>query len=139
MNQVITELEARLSSMPGAAPFPARLSWEDGDPAAVTLTLQPPDHEEGDELVEWVFGRHLLDSGSYSLKKVGDGDIQIRRTSFQGEDVVELTLTPPEGHAVITLPSSAVARFLFKTYAAIPAARESYDIDGAIARILEGA
>ncbi|WP_030234835.1 SsgA family sporulation/cell division regulator [Streptomyces sp. NRRL S-350] len=116
-------------------PFPqvavdAELRFDASLPYAVCLAFPPLD--DGGE-VQWVFARELLNEGRHT--PVGHGDVAVA----PGRDgQVLVTLRSPAGRAVISIPSDAVAAFLYDSYAVVPAGTESahLDLDSALARLL---
>jgi hypothetical protein len=68
------------------------------------------------------------------------GDVRVWPSSETGVDVVYVSLSSPEGEALLEAPARELSMFLKRTYVAVPAGSESayLDIDGALANLLAG-
>jgi Streptomyces sporulation and cell division protein, SsgA len=131
---VTCELRLRLLVAGDAAlPVPAALRYDVADPYAVHAAFHA-----GDETVEWVFARELLSTGLRD--EAGLGDVRVWPSSETGVDVVYVSLSSPEGEALLEAPARELSMFLKRTYAAVPAGSESayLDIDTALANLLAG-
>jgi hypothetical protein len=108
------------------------LVFEPTDPYAVSMNL-----EARSGTVVWTFARELLAEGLY--EPVGDGDVQVWPClSNQGEAVVIIELSSPDGMAMLQAPSRAVHDFVVRTQAAVPVGDESAHLalDSLIAQLL---
>jgi hypothetical protein len=129
---VTCELRLRLLVAGDAAlPVPAALRYDVADPYAVHAAF----HAAGDT-VEWVFARELLAAGLQG--EAGIGDVRVWPSSDTGVDVVFVSLSSPEGQALLEAPARELAAFLERTYSAVPAGGESshVDVDTALAQLL---
>ncbi|MER6471167.1 SsgA family sporulation/cell division regulator [Streptomyces collinus] len=99
-------------------PVSAVLRYTTDDPLAVFVVFPPEATLAGDE-VTWTFARTLLDQGLRS--PAGHGDVQIWP---HGRIRTVLELHSPCGLALLQFPTSALRRFLLRTYAAVPAGLE---------------
>ncbi len=124
--------ELLLSDAPPAL-VPCQLSYEVGDPFAVTARFALGDHS-----VSWTFARSLLRAGMY--EPVGEGDMAIRPgIDDSGRSVVYVRLTSPQGEAVLRTSSAEIAAFLEMTQqlVAIGAELSGVDLDALIRELLE--
>jgi len=131
---VTCELRLRLLvSGDAALPVPAALRYDVADPYAVHATF----HAAGDT-VEWVFARELLAAGLQGT--AGLGDVRVWPSTDAGLDVVFVSLSSPEGQALLEAPARALAGFLERTHRAVPAGAESLhlDVDTALTHLLAG-
>ncbi|WP_333771964.1 SsgA family sporulation/cell division regulator [Streptomyces sp. IBSBF 3136] len=99
-------------------PVSAVLRYAADDPLAVFVVFPPEATLAGDE-VTWTFARTLLDQGLRT--PAGHGDVQIWP---HGRTRTVLELHSPCGLALLQFPTSALRRFLLRTYAAVPAGLE---------------
>ena len=93
--------------------FTITASYDERDPYAVRLdfpVLGPDGH-----LLNWVFGRALLDEGLSG--PAGEGDVHVWPC---GPDLVMLELCAEAGSALMALPARQVRAFLFLSYAEVP-------------------
>lgn len=133
MKVLTTEVQLRLL-LPGAAarPMRAALRYDPSDPYAITTSFQVG----ATEVVVWTFARQLLQDGLTTL--TGGGDVQVWPSASAGAAIVCLSLSSPSGKALFEVPHSALAAFLHRTYAVIPAGAESrqVDVDAELALLL---
>lgn len=121
--QVDTELELHLV-VPDAGTVPLRvtLSYTTEDPFAVTAAFA------GDGLtIEWVFARDLLIGGLDG--PTGEGDVHVWPSWGSGRDLVLLSLTSPDGHAVLEADATDLRGFLQRTLDLVPEGTESAHVD----------
>lgn len=116
-----------------ARPIWANLLYDPGDPYAVRIRF------EGDEpghTVTWLFARDLLAAGLD--EPVGLGDVRIWPWSSPRGQFIALSLSSPEGSALYEAPRNVLARFLRRSYAAVPRGREGdqLDLDAVLADLL---
>nr|MYU47859.1 SsgA family sporulation/cell division regulator [Streptomyces sp. SID7803] len=98
------ELELKLVLSPERSiPVPARLTYRTEDPYAVHITF----HITSDSPVYWTFARDLLVEGVF--RPCGQGDVRIWPTKVDGNSVICVALTSPDGNALLEVPSAAVA------------------------------
>ncbi len=120
---------------PEAAALPVRASlrYDPSDPYAVHVVFHPD--QGGGEPVGWSFARDLLRIGID--EPAGLGDVRVWPWAPRG-DRVALALSSPDGNALFEAQRSVLARFLRRTYAAVPVGRESeyLDLDAAVDRLL---
>lgn len=108
------------------------LTYHPTDPYAVSLLLT-----SRDDAATWVFARQLLADGVFNL--AGDGDVQIWPClSAEGEAVVLIELSSPDGVLLLEAPSRLVQGFVNAALAAVPAGTEGthLDLDGVLTRLL---
>lgn len=110
----------------------ALLDYAAHEPFSVRATFRT---SEGD--VNWVFAREILAEGL--RKPAGDGDIAVWPSQSADDDVLCISLSSPNGQALMEAPRAAVEDFLMRTYTVVPAGSESalLDIDTLIDRLLE--
>jgi hypothetical protein len=135
-NQTVIEVETSLRPVgPNADIMPnwAHLRYDPADPYAVHLSF---DHDESYETVTWSFARELLATGLDEPAGIGD----LRLFPWRGPrgEFIALSLSSPDGSALFEVARSVLARFLRRTYAAVPRGQETehLDIDGALAWLL---
>ena len=104
-------------------PLVASLFYSGDDPYAVRMAF----HVGTDEPVEWIFARDLLATGM--TEPSGEGDVRVWPTEEDGQPVLNIVLSSPFGQAHFEAPQSAMAEFLGRTFAAIPAGREGEHFD----------
>jgi len=116
-------------------PVPAELRYEATDPYAVHAAFSVGDGER----VSWVFARDLLSEGV--RRPTGQGDVSVWPARSGGEDVACITLSSPEGHALLECPLDELTSFVDRTYRAVPPGSESrhVDIDAELAQLLDRA
>jgi Streptomyces sporulation and cell division protein, SsgA len=132
-------------SGPGHAimPLMAGLHYASADPYAIRMAF----HVGTDEPVEWALSRDLLAAALVSPQGIGDvrawpsaapggpaaGGAEEGTAAgpqaTQGARVLHLEMSSPFGHARFQASAAAVAAFLQKTYAIVPAGRESDFLD----------
>jgi hypothetical protein len=106
------------------------LRYSAADPYAVRAAFRG-----GDTTVEWVFARELLLGGLREASGVGDVHVWPGRAA--GEDVVHISLSSPDGRAVLQADARELRRFLDATTALVPVGREEIhlDLDQVIAKL----
>ena len=106
-----------------SVPLAASLRYCADDPYAVLVSL----HAGLDEPIEWVFGRELLSTGARGPQ--GLGDVHVWPTSpgtgDSADDVLNIELTSPFGHAHLEAPAAELAAFLRRTELLVPSGAES--------------
>jgi hypothetical protein len=114
-----------------AVPLPVSLRYSSADPYAVRAVFSGDGME-----VEWVFARDLLRSGLAG--PIGDGDVHVWPSWGTGRELVMISLTSPDGQAVLEAGAEDVRTFLDRTAAVVPDGEESLylDLDAAVARLL---
>lgn len=103
----------------GAVPLMASLCYTADDPYAIRMAF----HVGTDEPVEWIFSRELLAEGMDG--PAGEGDVHVWPGTDHGLGVLNVALSSPFGHAHFEAPMTAIAEFLDRTFAVIPAGEES--------------
>jgi hypothetical protein len=114
-----------------AVPLPVSLRYSAADPYAVRAVFS------GDGIeVEWVFARDLLRTGL--VTPIGDGDVHVWPSWGTGRELVMISLTSPDGQAVLEAGAEDVRTFLDRTALVVPDGEESLylDLDAAVARLL---
>jgi len=114
-----------------AVPLPVSLRYSAADPYAVRAVFSGDGME-----VEWVFARDLLRTGLST--PIGDGDVHVWPSWGTGRELVMISLTSPDGQAVLEAGADDVRTFLDRTAAVVPDGEESLylDLDAAVARLL---
>ncbi len=114
-----------------AVPLPVSLRYSVADPYAVRAVFSGDGME-----VEWVFARDLLRTGLAA--PVGDGDVHVWPSWGTGRELLMISLTSPDGQAVLEAAADDVRSFLDRTTAVVADGRESshLDLDAALARLL---
>jgi hypothetical protein len=114
-----------------AVPLPVSLRYSACDPYAVRAVFSGDGME-----VEWVFARDLLRTGLAS--PVGDGDVHVWPSWGTGRELLMISLTSPDGQAVLEATADDVRSFLDRTAVVVPDGQESghLDLDAALARLL---
>lgn len=121
---ISTEVDLRLVVPERAAvPLVADLAYTADDPYAIRISF----HVADDEPVEWIFARELFTVGI--VRRVGDGDVSVWPDRNGGDRTLGLRLSSPFGQATFEIPLTPVADFLHRTYAIVPAGRESDFVD----------
>ncbi len=115
-----------------AVPLPVSLRYSATDPYAVRAVFSGDGME-----VEWVFARDLLRSGL--LSPIGDGDVHVWPSWGTGRELLMISLTSPDGQAVLEASAADVRAFLDRTAAVVPDGHESdhIDLDAAVTRLLD--
>ncbi len=98
------------------------------DPFAVRAIF-----EFGEDKVDWTFARELLILGT--ANDVGNGDVRVYPSLET--DAVILSLSSPEGDALLELPRQPLVGFINRTTALVPVGEEDYDVDLLIANLLD--
>ncbi|MYY02766.1 MULTISPECIES: SsgA family sporulation/cell division regulator [unclassified Streptomyces] len=127
------ELELKLVLSPERSiPVPARLTYRTQDPYAVHITF----HIGSDSPVYWTFARDLLVEGVF--RPCGQGDVRIWPTKIDGNSVICVALTSPDGNALLEVPSAAVTVWVERTLRVVPPGTESgrLGIDEGLADLL---
>ncbi|MFC8535495.1 SsgA family sporulation/cell division regulator [Streptomyces sp. NPDC057249] len=127
------ELELKLVLSPERSiPVPARLTYRTEDPYAVHITF----HITSDSPVYWTFARDLLVEGVF--RPCGQGDVRIWPTKVDGNSVICVALTSPDGNALLEVPSAAVAVWVERTLRVVPPGTETerLGIDEGLAELL---
>ena len=101
-----------------AVPLPVSLRYSASDPYAVRAVFCGNGME-----VEWVFARELLRTGLGT--PVGDGDVHIWPSWGTGRELLMISLTSPDGQAVLEVGAADVRSFLDRTAAVVPHGDES--------------
>jgi hypothetical protein len=114
-----------------AVSFTASLRYAVADPYAVRAVFTNEDQE-----VEWVFARDLLHRGLSA--PTGDGDVHVWPSWGTGRELLMVSLTSPDGQAVLETSADSVRTFLDRTAVLVPYGDESLylDLDAAVARLL---
>jgi hypothetical protein len=114
-----------------AVPLPVSLRYSAADPYAVRAVFSGDGME-----VEWVFARDLLRRGLSA--PIGDGDVHVWPSWGTGRELLMISLTSPDGQAVLEAGAEDVRLFLDRTAAVVPDGEESLylDLDAAVARLL---
>ncbi|MEV6165962.1 SsgA family sporulation/cell division regulator [Streptomyces sp. NPDC052052] len=127
------ELELKLVLSPERSiPVPARLSYLVDDPYAVHITF----HIGSEHPVHWMFARDLLIEGVF--RACGQGDVRIWPSRAEGQSVIFVALTSPDGNALLQVPSAAVATWVERTLRLVPPGTEAerLGIDEALDELL---
>lgn len=114
-------------------PLTVELHYDVADPLAVTALFD----EGGDDRVQWVFARDLLEAGLD--QRSGAGDVVVWPTQdADGRPVVHLRLCSPHGDALLEASAEAVEHFLAATWLLVPPGTEHLhlDIDNALRALL---
>jgi hypothetical protein len=114
-----------------AVPLPVSLRYSAADPYAVRAVFSGDGME-----VEWVFARDLLRTGLAT--PVGDGDVHVWPSWGTGRELLMISLTSPDGQAVLEAAADDVRAFLDRTAAVVPDGEESgyLDLDSTLTRLL---
>lgn len=128
------EVELRLVVPDGqAVPIPVGLRYNAGDPYAVRAVFR------GEALeVEWVFARDLLATGL--TQPAGEGDVQVWPSGDDRNDDVLISLSSPDGRAVLQAEAGDLKGFLEQTARVVAPGDEGryVDIDAALNSLLAG-
>lgn len=122
---------ARLVTSEGEGPernVTVTLRYKSCDPLALQVVFPAEATLSGVE-VTWAFARALLDDGL--RVPTGTGDVHVWPCG-RARTVIELH--SPEGMAVVQFDTSALRRFLLRTYALVAAGQE--DVEGVVDRAL---
>ena len=113
---------------------PAVLDYDVAEPFAITATFRTAD---GD--VTWMFARELLAAGLEHPS--GEGDVAVWPSLMHGHDTVSISLTSPNGQALLEADRGELERFLARTDRICAPGLESdlLDVDVAIAALLDDA
>jgi Streptomyces sporulation and cell division protein, SsgA len=123
-------------------PLMASLSYNRHDPYAVKIAF----HVGTDEPVEWTLARDLLAAALRSRE--GIGDVQAWPSAAAGDEVagigqqvLNIAMTSPFGHAEFEASAAAVEAFLAQTYQVVPDGTESdyMDFDAELTELLSQA
>jgi hypothetical protein len=123
-------------------PLMASLTYSCQDPYAVKIAF----HVGTDEPVEWTLARDLLAAALHSRE--GIGDVQAWPSAASGEgltgigqQVLNIAMTSPFGHAQFESSAAAVEAFLAQTYQVVPEGHESdyMDFDAELTELLSEA
>ncbi|MFI9615187.1 SsgA family sporulation/cell division regulator [Streptomyces sp. NPDC052023] len=107
-------------------PVSVTLRYLSSDPLAVHFDFPSEACLDGDAL-SWTFARALLQEGVHG--PVGSGDVQIWPC---GRALTVLEFHSPCGLALLQFDTSALRRFLLRTYAVVATGQE--DVGGAVER-----
>jgi hypothetical protein len=131
---VSSSVELHLVTAGSPVPVSARLAYDPSDPYAVSVSMRT----DSGPTVDWVVSRDLLAAGLSA--PAGDGDIGVWPSTSQGADVVCVSLTSPDGQALLFGSRTDVAQFLDRTFAEVPAGTESdlLDLDALVEHLLHG-
>ena len=105
-----------------AVPVDAVLGYDSADPFAVSVTFRV----SAEEQVRWVFARDLLVDGLDNPS--GQGDVMIWPDAIDA-DVIVLSLTTPQGHALFKARRWILRDFVEQSLATVPAGTESAHMD----------
>jgi hypothetical protein len=130
----VIERRMPLEFTDGTALPPVLLRWTADDPAAVVLRFDAGSVEPGDS-PDWVFARDLLLTGL--IEFVGSGDVQV--WPVRALMALHIALGRGEEKVTVRLPWAAVQVFLRRTCLLVQPGAETYDVDGLIAQLMEGA
>lgn len=114
-----------------AVSLPVALRYSVSDPFAVTVVFS------GDDVsVEWVFARDLLLTGLQHPS--GDGDVHVWPSWRAGSDLVLISLSSPDGRAVLEADAADLRSFLDATITLVRPGSEAehVDIDAAVTALL---
>ena len=129
---VSSSVELNLVTAGSPVPVTARLSYDPSDPFAVSVSMRT----EGSPTVDWVVSRELLAAGL--LTPSGDGDIGVWPSTSRSAEVVCISLSSPDGQALLYGQHADVAAFLDRTFVEVPAGAESelIDLDALVEHLL---
>ena len=105
-----------------AVPVDAVLGYDSADPFAVSVTFRV----SAEEQVRWVFARDLLVDGLDNPS--GQGDVMIWPDAID-PDVIVLSLTTPQGHALFKARRWILRDFVEQSLATVPPGTESAHMD----------
>jgi hypothetical protein len=101
----------------------ADLSYDPADPFAVSISLRT----DGSPAVDWVVSRDVLADGL--VAPAGDGDIGVWPSTSRGATVVCLSLSSPDGQALLFGAHADVCDFVERTFAEVAAGSEAELVD----------
>jgi len=129
---VSCSVELHLVTSGSPVPVSADLSYDPTDPFAVIVSLRT----DGSPAVDWVVARDLLADGLTA--PTGDGDIGVWPSTSHGAPVVCLSLSSPDGQALLFGAHADVSEFVRRTFAEVPAGTEAdlLDMDALIDQLL---
>lgn len=104
-------------------PLPVRLRYAADDPYALHAQFITGAQES----VDWVFARELLSQGL--REPAGDGDVRVRPGTGEHLGQVHISLTSPDGQALLLAPAARLTTFLDATYELVPDGAESVNLD----------
>ena len=112
-------------------PFQALLLYSAADPYAVRIGF-----EDSSRKFEWVFARDLLRDGLTT--PVGDGDVHVWPSWGTGRELLMISLTSPDGQAVLEAVADDVRSFLDRTAAVVEYGVESdfVNLNALVAQLL---
>jgi hypothetical protein len=107
----------------GRVELTATFSYRCDDPYAIRVAFDTG----ADEPVQWMFARDLLADGLYH--HAGDGDVRFWPTTSLHPDVLNVSLSSPDGQALFQAPLAEVTSFLLRTFEAVPPGQEGDNVD----------
>jgi hypothetical protein len=127
MQRVVVETTGWIRADADVQTVEVQLSFEPGDPFAVTVLLDLPEGAQ-----RWVFSRDLLADGLRSMIPVGEGRVRIQATSV----LTEISWEDDDGQVlVLRLPWWNTREFVRQSQAQVPRGQESCDIDAWVAAL----
>ncbi|QNP68222.1 SsgA family sporulation/cell division regulator [Streptomyces roseirectus] len=105
-------------SVESSLPVPAVLRYGTADSYAVQATFRTG----AEETVEGVFSRDVLAAGL--RRRTGAGDVRVWPSLRNGRGVVCVTLSSPEGEALLEAPARALEAFLKRTCSVVQPSTE---------------
>ena len=131
---VSSSVELHLVTAGNPVPVTARLAYDPSDPFAVGVSMRT----DGGPTVQWVMSRDLLAAGLEA--PAGDGDVGVWPSTNRGADVVCVSLSSPDGQALLFGRRADIGEFLDRTFAEVPAGTESdfIDLDALVEHLLRG-
>ncbi|WP_149182231.1 SsgA family sporulation/cell division regulator [Streptomyces sp. TRM49041] len=113
-------------------PVLAHMTYDDGDPYAVRVAFTDGEYV----YAEWRLDRGMLREGMRHA--VGEGDVRVWPGSQGARDVPGVPGVHIElcGEADFTVGEESLARFLERTYEAVPEGEERVDVDALVTRLL---
>jgi len=109
----------------GLTALTAELHYTSADPYAIAMTLNPGTAQP----VPWLLSRDLLRDALTAPQGLGDVQAWPAGGTGQQPAVLHIELSTPSGHARLQAPARAIAAFLQRTYALVPAGRETESAD----------
>src|SRR5438874_1808818 len=106
---VSSSVELHLVTAGSPVPVTARLAYDPSDPFAVSVSMRT----DGGPTVEWVVSRDLLVAGLDA--PAGDGDVGVWPSTNRGAEVVCVSLSSPDGQALLFGKHTDIAEFLDRT------------------------
>jgi hypothetical protein len=108
-------------------PLVASLYYSKDDPYAIRIAF----HVGLDEPVEWIFARDLLSMGIEGREGQGDVVVWPSEPADGGapNSVLNIELSSPFGQAHFEAPAREISDFLERTYAIVPAGKETDHVD----------